>query len=184
MRRSDTLRLFVALYPPPEIATTLLHALAPLTLPDHHVTPVDHVHLTLVFIGDRRVKELREVRESVERSASGLGPFDLTPQRLITIPTPAQGGRPRLIASTTDTPPMLLELQRRLATRLARPDERHKAYTPHITLCRYAHEATSEPIHQPISIAGFRIDRVQLMSSIVTRDGAKHEVQAEVLLTG
>lgn len=184
MHRSDTLRLFVALYPPPETAAALLDALHPLTLPDHRVTPADHIHLTLVFIGDRRVKELREVRESVERSASGLDPFDLTPQRLITIPTPNQGGPPRLVAATTDAPPALLELQRRLTTRLARPDERHKVYSPHITLCRYAHEATSDPINLPIGIAPFRVERVQLMSSFITRAGPKHEVQAQVSLTG
>ena len=184
MHRSDTLRLFVALYPPPEVAASLLAALTPLTLPDHRVTPADHVHLTLMFIGDRRAKELREVRESVERSASGLGAFELTPQRLITIPTPSQGGPPRLVAATTSSPPALLEIQRRLATRLARPDERHKAYLPHITLCRYAHEATSDPIDQPITIAPFRVDRVQLMSSFITRAGAKHEVQAQIPLTG
>lgn len=184
MHRSDTLRLFVALYPPTEHAEALLSRLNRLVLPEHRSTPTAQVHMTLVFIGDRRVKELRAVRESIDRSASGLPPFTVTPQRLITIPTPAQGGPPRLVAAATDSPPTLLELQRRLASRLARPDERKRNFHPHITLARFAQGVSAAAVDQAIDGAAFGIDVVRLMASTLTRSGALHEMVGESRLTG
>ena len=180
MHRSDTLRLFVAIYPPPDAAAALVDSISRLTLPPHRLTPLTQVHVTLVFIGERRVKELRQVRESIERSASGIEPFDLTPQKLASIPTKEQGGDARMIWVATDAPPAALELQRRLATRLARPDERYKEFHPHLTVCRFQHGVTCDPIDQPIVLSPFRIERVKLMSSFIhAAGGVNHDVVAE-----
>ena len=176
------LRLFVGVYPPEEIARRLIELLDGLELARHRPTPIGQIHLTLQFIGPTPVRELEEVTESVERSVAGISPFELTTTRLITLPG---GKRPRLVAVELDTPAGLLEIQRRLATRLARhvrtrPGDR---FLPHMTLCRFAHggqpaeldEAVAEPIR-------FEVSEILLMKSVLRPEGAEHTVVRDVSL--
>jgi len=173
MTRS-ALRLFVAVYPPEHVADRLAEFIEGLDLPKHRPVPRPQIHLTLQFIGDVPKSELDDVCESVERSASGLAAFDLTPRALITLP---KRGRPRLIAAETDSPPALLEMQRRLAQRFARnararPGDR---FTPHMTLCRFERAAPHVPrVSMEIAVDAFRVDRVQLMRSVLKPTGAEH----------
>lgn len=173
-RPAKNLRLFVAIHPPPECAAAMLDALAPLLLPEHRRTSTEQVHLTLQFIGDTPVREMDRVRESVLRATGGLCSFDLTPERLIRLP---ERGPARLIAAETDAPSALLELQRRLAHRLAqgarrRPGDR---FLPHMTLCRFRSPAQLDLSEIPLQIARFAVDRITLMRSTLTHEGARHE---------
>ena len=113
---SANLRLFVAIYPPPELSQQLIETVKQMDLPAHRLTPEAQVHMTVQFIGDTPARELDATVESVMRAASGLTAFDLTPMELIALP---ERGPARLIAAQTDSPPQLMELQRRLASRLA-----------------------------------------------------------------
>jgi 2'-5' RNA ligase len=84
------------------------------------------------------------------------------------------------VALETDAPPVLLELHRRLASRLARsprarPGDR---FLPHLTLCRFGNAARAERIADPVDLAPFPIDRVSLMRSVLWRAGATHTVAA------
>jgi len=173
-----SLRLFVAIYPPAEVAGALLASLREHEFGDHRETPVDQVHLTLQFIGERSKNEMDDVIESVERSASGIGAFELTPLRLITLPG---RGRPRLIAAETDAPAGLMELQRRLAQRLARsprvkPGDR---FTPHLTLCRFAKQGRHERVEAELDFEPFAVGEIKLMRSVLLPEGAQHrEVRA------
>lgn len=178
-----TLRLFVAIYPPAADARAMLRALHHLRLPSHRQTPVEQLHLTLQFIGEVERRDLPAIIESVERSASGLEVFSLRPERLITLP---ERGRPRLVAARTDAPPTLLELQRRLATRLARhPRERAGSrFTPHFTLCRFTHSANPCPIDEALTLPSFRIEQVHLVKSVLMPEGAEHSPVHQVELPG
>lgn len=184
-------RLFVAARPSPQVVRALFELLPPLNLPEHRPTPADQVHLTLQFIGDTPENDVPEVVESIERSAAGLAPFDLRVERLITIPHPPPGkkGRmaPRLLAAATDAPPTLLELQRRLATRLARrPRERAgDSFLPHLTICRFREGAILRMIDEPVTGEGaarWRVDSVRLVRSALRRDGADHAVVESIPL--
>jgi 2'-5' RNA ligase len=118
------LRLFVAAYPDRAWSERAIGALGTLELPAHRVTPVGQVHLTLCFLASVDRTELSSIGASVERAASGLHAIDLEPTRLITLPG---RGPTRLVAVECDAPAELLELVRRLASRLAmtpRPDPR------------------------------------------------------------
>ncbi len=177
-----TLRLFVAVYPPIETARAMLAFLRELHLTDSRQTPASQVHLTLHFIGDTPVKDLDGVTESVERSCTGLAPFELKPERLISLPI----RRPRLIAVQTSAPPALLEIQRRLASRLARsarpnPGDR---FLPHLTVDRCPKGARVPQTNQPISIDSFLVNEVLVMRSILDASGARHERVASVPLAG
>lgn len=182
------MRLFVALYPPPDVAQAMLallsdaeHAAGP--LPTHRATPVSQVHMTLQFIGERREQDVDDVIESVRRSASGIGSFTLTPTRLITLP---EQGPPRLIALQTDAPPPLLELQRRLATRLARKTRKQAGdrFVPHFTLARFTEDATglgpNVPMDASPNAGAVDVGEIVLMRSVLHAAGAEHREVARV----
>lgn len=188
----ETVRLFVACYPPATVARELAREATALCerrgLPDSRETPADQVHLTLQFVGDTPLGALESVRESVRRAASGLGAFELWPIRLIGLPS---NDRPRLIAAETDSPPTLLELQRRLAQRLARTT-REKAgdrYRPHLTLRRFVTPGfRCEPIDEELSLGRERVvfeaSWIALMRSELSRAGAVHKEVERVELVG
>lgn len=170
---STNLRLFVAIYPPPEIQRWLVNRLRKLTLPPHRPSELEQVHMTVQFIGDMLAPKLEATIESVRRSASGLSPFQLQPHTLISLP---QQGAARLVAAECEAPPALLELQRRLAVRLADPKRRKRedGFLAHFTLCRFSPQMI-EPVDWPIECEPFPVARVMLMRSTLLPTGARHE---------
>lgn len=183
MPRARTRRLFVAIYPPADAAEAMLNELDRQPLPPARKTPPAQVHLTLVFLGDRDERNLRAITESIERSASGIGAFRLRSQRLATVPTPEQGGPVRLIAAGCDAPAQLLELQRRLAVRLALPGSRTDRFWPHITLARFQPGAAPGPVDRPMELEPFDVERVQLVESRLSPAGVSHEIIRTVPLS-
>ncbi len=178
-------RLFVAIYPPRDLAEHLLARLPALNLPAHRPTPIDQMHLTLQFIGDTRRNHLDDVLESVERAAGGIGSFRLSPIRLVTLPS--DGSQPpRLVAIDTDSPAPLMELQRRLAHRLAR-NARERAgdrFRPHVTLCRFTNERGNPVVDLPLAgHAPFEVAEVRVMCSTLHSWGPSHEEVRKVALT-
>ena len=169
----SNLRLFVAVYPPERVARALLAELDALSIPEHRVTPVEQIHMTLQFIGDTRTKDLESVRESVERSVSGVHSFMLMPFRLLTLP---ERGPARLIAASTDAPAPLLEIHRRLAHRLARETRKNASdrFLPHFTLCRFARGTTGARADREIACEPFRVASVSLVKSVLRPGGAAH----------
>lgn len=179
----SNLRLFVGLYPPAEPAEQMLLALRDLDLPPHRLTPAGQVHMTLQFIGDTPAKDLETTIESVDRARAGLPAFQLEPLRLIALP---KRGRARLVAAETDGPPTLLELHRRLATRLAtnvreKPGDR---FLPHLTLCRFRAPSRIGPLEEPLAVPAFPVVEVRLMRSTLHPEGAKHHEVAVFTLQG
>lgn len=178
---TSNLRLFVGVYPPEGVSRAMLRALERLPMPPHRATPPSQVHLTLQFVGDVPARELDDVIESVERSAAGLGPFTLTPRRLVSLP---ERGRARLVAAETDSPANLLELQRRLAHRLAR-NARQRAgdrFLPHLTLCRFRDAGPWERIIADLAAPAFDVLRIVLVRSTLRPEGAEHHAVREVAL--
>jgi RNA 2',3'-cyclic 3'-phosphodiesterase len=175
----SVLRLFVAAYPSPEVVERLLEHAARLAPPGRRLVAPEQVHMTIQFVGDTDPRELPEVEESVRRSAAGLSSFELRPHRLMTLPP---GPRPRLIAVETDAPPSLVELHRRLATRLARNSRERPGdrFLPHLTVCRYG-GLSGPKVNEPIDGPRFAVNDVRLMRSILGPSGAQH---VEVIRVG
>ncbi len=129
--------------------------------------------MTLHFVGDVPTKQLDATIESVQRATAGISAFDLTVQRLITFP---QRGQARLVAAETDRPPELLEIHRRLVTRLAcsaRHNPSHR-FRPHLTLCRFKKPTKRIALDSPLDAEPFRVQQVVLMKSTLRSDGAEH----------
>lgn len=186
-RPLSNLRLFVAAYPPGEIAAAWLEQLRSMDLPQYRLVPVEQIHLTLLFIGDTPVSRLDAVVESVQRSCAGVGPFELHPHSFIALPNEPPRQPSRLIAVETDAPAPLLEIQRRLALRLARASRKRadKPFRPHLTLCRFL-SPTPVTLHdaavptQPFTIT---VEQVKLMRSTLSAFGAQHHEVESFALT-
>lgn len=176
------LRLFVAAYPPPEVADALARAAQALDLPPHRPTPPDQVHLTLLFLGEVDPRRLDSVIESAERAAAGIGAFELAPDRLISLP---ERGPARLVAAAAPEAPPLTELTRRLAHRLAahRRKERSRAgerFLPHLTLLRFRSAVAKLVVDEAIPVERFVVDRISVMRSTLLRGGAEHREVKEI----
>ncbi len=170
-RPPKNLRLFVAAYPPPEIAVALLASLGQLDLPPGRLVPPEQVHLTLHFIGETPVAMIDSIVETVRHAARGMDSFALTPWQLITLPK-----RPpvRLVAAETDRPAALMELQRRLAR-----NPRHNAgdrFRPHLTLCRLGPATKLAALEVPLGVPPFLVETIALVRSTLDPLGAYHEV--------
>jgi 2'-5' RNA ligase len=173
--RGEKVRVFVAAYPPAEVAMWLRREVERLALTPG--TWASDPHLTLQFVGPVGRPELDSIRESVERAASGLARFVVRPIRLVLLP---QCG-PRLIAAELSQPSTLAELHHRLAQRLARTPERG-TYLPHITVMRW-NGPKPTPI-EPVAVDGpeFEVCEVCLMRSVLRPDGAEHHLLGRVRL--
>jgi 2'-5' RNA ligase len=176
-------RLFVAIYPPLDVARSLVTSLRELDLPPHRIVPLDQVHVTMQFIGDTPAPQVEQVKESVERSTAGVPRFALRPSLLIKLPP---RGAARLIAAEADRPPALLEIQRRLATRLARSARRNPSdrFRPHMTLCRFRSPTPIPRVDEKLDLEPFAVDEVRLMKSTLRPDGAQHETLVSYALEG
>jgi len=177
----DVLRLFVGLAPSPEVAAHLLSLLPADLPPAARAVPASQVHLTLQFIGERRESELDEIIVSVQRAASGLEAFSLTPELMATLP---QGAPSRLVAVLTSCPPALAELQRRLSQRLASAKARSRdaAFVPHLTLARFSPPAPIPRFSRVIDSPPIAFDQVLLQRSYLKPTGAVHQTLATVPL--
>lgn len=180
-RGVTSLRLFVAAYPPAELARAWRQRVAALDLPDHRLTPEDQVHLTVHFVGDIEPRDLDATAESAARAASGIRAFELTVLRLIRLP---ERGHARLIAVETDAPPHLLELQSRLARRMARAARRRPSdrFLPHFTVCRFRRPTPLEALDAELASDRFAVTHVHLMKSVLRPQGAQHTTLAEIPL--
>lgn len=179
----EPVRLFVAIYPPLALAREMVARAAGMDLPRNRITPAEQVHLTLQFIGEREPGEVPSVIESVRRSAAGLAGFTLETIRLMTLP---HRGAARLVAAEFSSPAALLEIQRRLALRLARhPRERAgDRFTPHMTLLRFGSAAPGVRVDVPLVLPTFEVHQVALMESWLRPDRAVHGEVARVELDG
>ncbi len=165
-------RLFVALYPPREVARALLDALEGLALPPHRATPLDQVHMTVLFVGEVPERDLAATAESVERAAAGIAAFELAVERMLPLP---DRGPARLIAAGTNAPGALVELRRRLVARLVTPRPKEAPFRPHLTLCRFrAPTRFALPPQGTPAPPPFRVDAISLQRSILRPDGAEH----------
>lgn len=172
-------RLFIAAYPPHDAAWAMLAALSSLRdtgnedNPPWRPTPIDMVHMTVLFLGPVPKGEIDAANESVARATSGLPALHLTPRQLITLPPERP---PRVLAIETDNPAPLPELRSRLVRRLANQPRRRPSdrFVPHFTLARFTSQSKFRPLNLQVDLPPFRIDQIHLVRSVLRPDGAVH----------
>jgi 2'-5' RNA ligase len=145
------------------------------------------IHLTLAFLGDIPADGLAPLRQALDTGLAGLEAFDLEAAGSGFFGRPKH---PRVIWAGVAPSPSLTKLQRRtaVAVRQAGLALDNKPFSPHLTLGRFRTpgrtkallEALEHDQDQPLGRT--RIDRVELIRSILTPAGAEYHTLHEVPL--
>lgn len=176
----DTRRVFVAVFPPPEV----LDALAGLRerlepeLPGLRWVGTGNLHFTLRFLGDRTGEEIERAVAVLDRVAPSAASFDLELSGLGVFPG---WSRPRVLWLGCAAGGAVLEaLARTLErgfrdARLGRADKR---FVPHLTLGRWRdprgldRERAERTCARVARVAGFRVETVGLIRSRLDPGGS------------
>ncbi|MFO0857634.1 MAG: RNA 2',3'-cyclic phosphodiesterase [Phycisphaerales bacterium] len=183
-RPPKPLRLFIAATPSEEWRGRALAMLDSMQLPEHKATGIEQLHLTVLFLGERRPGLMPDILESVTAAARSVPAFSLEPVRLIALP---EEGMARLVAVEMSAPTALLELQKRLASRLVKEEKRSGKFVPHLTLCRFGGmgvERSLLPKRDEANeaamlkqLGAFQVREISLVSSVLHPKGARHTVE-------
>jgi len=171
-KRGRRLRLFCALHSDPAAAQQLIAAVESIeSLPDHRLTPLHQIHMTLLFIGDVDASDLDEVSESVLRAASAVEPLQWRVEGIGTLPG---RGAARTVAALGPSSRGLEELHRRLSQRLAR-SRKNRPFLPHMTLARFTPARSGFQLDREFAGPLLRFDTLDLVLSRLLPSGAEHQ---------
>jgi 2'-5' RNA ligase len=180
-RPPKPLRLFIAATPPVDWRERALALAGGEAWPAHKTTAIDQLHLTVLFLGERRPSLLPDIIESITAAAKGLPKIALTPQKFIALP---EKGPARLVAIETQLPNALDELQWRLVQRLVRADRTPTKFRPHLTLLRFAGAGVDRgTLPRPPAVdalGSFDVTELHLISSVLHPLGARHRIEATI----
>jgi 2'-5' RNA ligase len=179
-------RLFIAVFPPPDVQSAAYRAADPLR-PGHDAVAwvrKGNLHYTMRFLGEvdeagaaNAAAAMREAAASRPRFAAVLGGFGAFPSakraRVLWIGM-LQGAEPmRLLASTLDEA---------LVRHGFEPAD--ESFEPHLTLgrVRAPGDWTARLLDAPSAEARFQVDRMSLVKSVFSPGGSKYETVEEAML--
>ena len=179
------MRIFVAVFPPPEVRGALSGAARELPVVGEvrWVRP-ENVHLTLKFLGDVSEDDLGHIAEALEpvrlrhapfeAELSGFGAFPSAMRARIVWAGIGEGSEP-LRALTRDVEASLEPLS------FERED---RAYVPHLTLGRARGRSVAlQAVEAPSAIPGFTVRNVELVESALGATGSAYATLATYLLS-
>lgn len=165
--KTESLRLFFALWPDDTTRTALMQLQAPLR---GRLISYDNLHLTLAFLGQQPATLLPDLKEMLVHLTSMTATLTLDRLGYFT--------RNRIAwAGTHQAPDTLLQLAQELTQALARLGIRLNGphgFKPHITLARDA-SLPPDIVFDPII---WRADRVALVQSTTAAEGSIYQVLA------
>ncbi len=174
----DKHRVFVAINLPPEIKKELAGYENKWNDVPAKWTPVDNLHITLVFLGDITDEELGEVCVTVKQITENHASFTLNLKKIAY--GPADKIPPRYIWAGGETSEELSELKNNLEDALAEKVRflvDKKTFSPHITLAGIIEwqwrgiEPEERPeVNENIDLV-FTIDSIEVMESELKREG-------------
>lgn len=145
------IRAFIAINISPEIQSRLDKVIAELknNLPDGAVRWVaaNNLHLTLKFLGDVSVANLKMLQEVLQNELSHHHALDISVGGLGAFPS---SRRARVIWAGVEAPPELSSIQGGIENELARLGyaREERSFSPHLTLGRVSRNTTQEEIRQ------------------------------------
>ncbi len=178
------MRIFVAVFPPPEVVK---EALAAARLPpDDRIrwTRPENVHLTLKFLGDVREELLDDIRAVLEEVCASHAPFKVALAGLGAFPS---ARRARILwASVGEGSGRLRSLATGLDTGLTSSGFEHerRPYTPHLTLGRVRGNPASLQLTPGSIDSKFMIGSIELVESMLTPEGSVYKTQGTLALSG
>ena len=172
------MRLFVAVFPPPEVKEALTEAARALATDAFRLTPPERVHLTLKFLGEVPPGDIPRVTSALERAARQGGPFDAAVSGFGAFPS---ARRARILwagigAGAEGFRGLSRAVEAALETEgFVRED---KPFVPHLTLGRAHRPAPLELGSAGVPDLGFAVGTLDLVESRQARSGVTYSVLA------
>jgi 2'-5' RNA ligase len=184
------MRLFFAVFPPPEVQRAAFAMEEALRRPDDLVSWVklENLHYTLRFMGDLGEDGARRAGEAAQEAASDLDAFDAELGSLGAFPN---ARRPRVLwVGLAKGGESLKALAKRLEAALRRRgfERADQPFSAHLTIGRVRNpgqdwsarlDGASPPAAE---VATFHVDRLLLMESKLSPKGSTYTIKSEVLL--
>ncbi len=167
------MRLFVAVFPPPEIQKALSKSTSGLRIegPARWIRP-ENIHLTLKFLGDSRDEAVGRIASALRETASRHRLFNLAPSGFGGFPRPekarvvwagAKGGAEPLRALAEDVESSLEPLGF---------ERENRVFSPHFTLGRAKKKPMKMEVEKEMAIPGFVVNEIHLVKSETKKEGA------------
>ena len=165
MAESDTQRLFVAIWPDQEVRNRLVGIQAEFQLSDlGRLVPPEKLHVTLQFLGDVADSEVEGKQELMR--AIRFEPFSMEFDCVGSWPrNEVAWVGARSPCSQLDD--LVLDVRARFPVK----DRKVRRFVPHVTLAR----KVRRKLHAEIEPLSWQVERVDLVRSILDRQGAKYE---------
>jgi len=152
----------------------------------------EQIHLTLKFLGDVPEESLSDLEAALRRACASSAPLELRAEGLGCFPH-ARNPRVLWVGLLGDLD-RLEELRARVEEQTRHWSARDAArpFQPHLTIARVKdlrladRRRLGEKIaaHARVSLGGWRVDRVDLMQSVLSKHGADYECLADFALLG
>jgi 2'-5' RNA ligase len=178
-------RIFVAVFPPPEVCRALVGAARELpVVGEVRWARPENVHLTLKFLGYIPEDDRNRVAEALEPVRSRHEPFEAGLSDFGAFPS---ARRARILwAGIGEGSEPLGDLARDVEASLEPLgfEREDRAYVPHLTLGRARGRPVSlEAVEAPSTIPGFTVRNVDLVESRLGGDGSTYSSLATYLLS-
>ena len=170
------MRLFLGL----EIPQAIVSTLDPLFfgLPGANWVKKEELHITLRFLGEINVHQMRDIHDSLKNIN-----FPSFPIKLKSVGAFYNKRYPKVTWVGVDSDRELLELQKKIERTIRQTlDLERKKYRPHLTLARnrdtsFQDMANYLEINALFSAGPFQVDHFNLYSSIPTSDGPRYSIE-------
>ncbi len=157
------MRVFVAVFPPPEVRRSLIEAAR--AHPGFRLTAPQRVHLTLKFLGDVPPDDLPRIAAALEPVRDGQGPFDVITSGFGVFPSPR---RARILWAGAGEGTERLRALTEVVETCLQPEgfaREGRPFVPHITLGRARHPASFDPAGAGPPKLRFTVSGVDLVQS-------------------
>ena len=152
----------------------------------------EQIHLTLKFLGDVPAESLRDLEAALRRACEFSAPLELRADGLGCFPHPP---KPRVLwVGILGDLDRLEELHARVEeqTRNWSAPDPARPFQPHLTIARVKDLRLADrrrlgqtiTAHARVSLGGWRVDRVDLMQSVLSPHGADYDCLADFALLG
>lgn len=182
------MRLFIAIFPPPDAQHAAYRAADPLRTGRDNVAWVkrENLHYTVRFLGECDEAGMTRATTAMREAAASRAPFGAAIGGFGAFPN-AKRARVLWLGSLQGAEPMRL-LASALEASLARHgfDAAEQPFEPHLTVgrVRMPGDWTTRLIDAPTVESRFAVDRLRLVQSRLGRGGSLYEVVAEAELAG
>ena len=171
-----TVRVFIASFPPREVQEALHRAALALPIMEsvRYIRP-ENIHLTIKFLGDVQQESLARVGESLATVGERHGPFEVELSGFGAFPSERRGrvlwadagrGSDRLGEIAADVEDALEPLGF---------EREPRAYRPHVTLARARRRPFVLGETAAFEALTFQAEKLTLVSSVLTHEGALYE---------